>query len=104
MRIRIINFTLAISRDDYIERATAVAPEFAQWPGLLSKWWIGDAESGTYGGVYLFATREDADRSRDTDMHRNIFENPALTNVTMHEYDLLDAPTALTTPEVLAAG
>jgi len=103
MRIRIINFNLAISRDDYIEKATALAPEFAKWPGLLSKWWIGDAATGTYGGVYVFASQEDADASLETELHRNIFRNPALTNVTMHEYDLLDAATAMTTPEVLAA-
>jgi hypothetical protein len=102
MRIRVITFTLALSREDYIQRATALAPEFAQWPGLLGKWWLGDAESGTYGGVYLFASREDADRSRDTDLHRNILANPALQDVTVREYDLLDAPTAFTTVALAA--
>lgn len=103
MRIRIINFNLAISHDEYVYKATALAPEFAKWPGLLGKWWIGDAETGTYGGVYLFASKDDADQSLDTELHLNIFRNPALTNVTMREYDLLDAATAMTTPEVLAA-
>ncbi len=77
---------------------------FASWPGLLAKWWLGDAESGTYGGVYLFASREDADRSRETELFRGMATNPALQQVTVREYDLLDAPTGLTAPALPQAG
>src|SRR5688500_16088439 len=98
MRIRIVTFDLAVPAEDYTHLATDLAPEIAAWPGLLGKWWLGDASSGTYGGVYLFASREDADRSRDTDVFRGMFANPSLRQVTVHEYDLLDAPTAVTAP------
>ena len=69
---------------------------FTAWPGLLGKWWLGDTASGAFGGVYLFASREDADRSRDTDLYRGMTTNPALRDVTVREYGVLDAPTALT--------
>ena len=101
MRIRIITFHLAIARDEYVGLALEKAPEFSRWPGLLAKWWIGDDESGTYGGVYVFASREDADRSRDTDLFRSIFTHPALQQVNEREYDLLDAPTSVTVPNSL---
>lgn len=103
MHIRIVTFTLGVPDEDYTRLATKIAPAFVSWPGLLAKWWLGDATSGTYGGVYLFASRVDADRSRDTDLFRNMFTNPALRQVTVREYDLLDAPTAITAPKVQVA-
>ena len=76
-----------------------IAPGFTAWPGLLGKWWLG----GTFGGVYLFASQHDADRSRETDLFRGMFANPALKDVTVREYDVLDAPTAIIAPTSQAA-
>lgn len=96
MRIRIVTFALAVPGEDYTRLATEIAPAFTSWPGLLAKWWLGDAASGTYGGVYLFASRPDADRSRESDLFRGMFTGPALKNIPVREYDALDAPTAIT--------
>ena len=96
MRIRIITFSLEIPVENYVSHATELAPAFQSWPGLLAKWWLGDAASGTYGGVYVFATPGDADRSRDTDLFRAMNANPAFKDVTVREYDVLEAPTAIT--------
>jgi Putative mono-oxygenase ydhR len=98
MRIRIVTFGLTVPAEAYAAHALHVAPEFAAWPGLLGKWWLADPASGAFGGVYLFASREDADRSRGTDLFRSMATNPALTDVTVREFDVLDAPTALTSP------
>ena len=103
MRIRIVTFGLNIPTEDYTAYTAHIAPGFTAWPGLLGKWWLGDAGSGTFGGVYLFATRQDADRSRETDLFRGMFANPALSDVTVREYDVLDAPTAITAPTPQAA-
>jgi hypothetical protein len=98
MRIRIVTFGLDIPAEAYTALAVHIAPEFTSWPGLLGKWWLGDATSGTYGGVYLFASQQDADRSRETDLFRGMCTNPTLKDVSVREYDLLDAPTAMTAP------
>jgi hypothetical protein len=103
MRIRIVTFGLNIPAEAYTARAAHIAPEFTTWPGLLGKWWLADAASGTFGGVYLFAAQHDADRSRDTDLFRDMFANPAFKDVTVREYALLDAPTAITAPTLRAA-
>ncbi len=58
--------------------------------------------SGTFGGVYVFASQHDADRSRGTDLFRGMFTNPALKDVTVREYDVLDAPTSITAPRFAA--
>jgi hypothetical protein len=98
MRIRIITFGLNIPAEAYTEHAVHIAPGFTTWPGLLGKWWLGDAASDTFGGVYLFASQDDADRSRQTDLFRGMFSNPALKDITVREFDVLDAPTAITAP------
>ena len=101
MRIRIVTFGLNIPAEDYTAHAMQIAPVFASWPGLLGKWWLADPASGTFGGVYLFASQHDADRSRQTDLFRGMFTNPAIQNVTVRKYDVLDGPTAITAPKSL---
>jgi hypothetical protein len=103
MRLRIVTFGLTVPAEAYQAHALAVAPEFTAWPGLLGKWWLADAASGTYGGVYLFASQHDADRSRETDLFRGMQTNPAMKDVTVREYDVLEAPTAITAPSPQAA-
>lgn len=105
MRMRIVTFGLTIPAETYTAHAVHIAPGFTAWPGLLGKWWLGEAASGTFGGVYLFASQHDADRSRKTDLFRDMFANPALKDVTVREYDVLDAPTAITarTPQAASA-
>ena len=98
MHVRIVTFGLNVPAEAYAARAAHKAPEFTDWPGLLGKWWLADPSTGTYGGVYLFASQQHADRSRDTDLFRDMFANPALKDVTVREFDVLDAPTAITAP------
>jgi hypothetical protein len=98
MRIRIVTFGLNVPAEAYTAHAMQIASGFTAWPGLLGKWWLGDTASGTFGGVYLFASQEDADRSRQTDLFKGMFANPALNDVIVQEYDVLDAPTAITSP------
>lgn len=103
MRIRIVTFALNIPAEAYAAHAVHIAPGFTAWPGLLGKWWLADTASGTFGGVYLFASQHDADRSRETDLFRDMFANHALKDVTVREYDVLDAPTAITAPSSQAS-
>lgn len=98
MYIRIVTFGLAIPAEAYAAHAVTIAPGFGEWPGLLGKWWLGDQGSGTYGGVYLFASTQAADQSRETDLFQSMMSNPALTDVTVREYEVLSAPTAITAP------
>lgn len=103
MYVRIVTFGITVPEEAYVAHAEAAAPAFADWPGLLGKWWLADADSGTYGGVYLFTDRAAADRSRDTDPFRAMTDSPALSGITVREFDVLAAPTAVTAPELMAA-
>jgi hypothetical protein len=97
MHVRIVTFRReGISAVEYQNHAAAVAPAFTRWPGLLAKVWIADDEAGTYGGVYLFADRDSADRSRDSDLFRSMATNPMFADLSVREFSVLDEPTAIT--------
>jgi hypothetical protein len=65
--------------------------------------WIADDEAATYGGIYLFADRESADRSRDTDLFRSMATNPVFADLSVREFDVLDEPTSITGSAFTAA-
>src|SRR5215471_15289564 len=99
MYARIVTFRLnGLTPEEYATHVTAVAPAFTTWPGLLAKVWIADESAGTYGGIYLFADRASADRSRDTDVYRGMAANPAFADLSVREFDVLNEPTAITAP------
>ncbi|MCK9897203.1 YdhR family protein [Frankia sp. AgB32] len=98
MRIRIVTFGLNNPSGAYLINTAKIAPRFTSWPGLLGTWWLADTASGTFGGVYLLASHEDADRSRETDLFRGMFTDLARKDVIVREYDVLAAPTAITAP------
>jgi len=96
MYARVVTFRLeGPTPDEYRDHAAELAPAFTGWPGLLAKVWIADADASTYGGIYLFADRESADRSRDTNLYRFMVANRAFADLTVREFDVLDEPTAI---------
>jgi hypothetical protein len=104
MYARIITFRLnGLTPAEYTDHVATVAPGFTTWPGLLAKVWIADDESGTYGGIYLFADRAAADRSRGTDLYSGVEDSPAFADVSVREFDVLDELTAITAPALAAA-
>ena len=103
MYIRIVTFALTgLPADVYRQHATAVADGFTAWPGLLGKVWLADDERNRYGGVYLFASKADADRSRTTPLFAGLVGNAAFADLVIEEYDTLAEPTAVTWRETAA--
>jgi hypothetical protein len=95
--IRIVTFRLrGMTDEQYEDHAVGIADAFAGWPGLRAKFWLADRAQRRYGGVYLFASRADADRSRTTPLFAGMAGSPALADLAIEEFDTLDAPTAIT--------
>ena len=66
MHVQIITFGLnGISEEDYGKMAEAVAPTIAVMPGLVSKAWLADPETNTYGGAYIWQARGHESLRRD---------------------------------------
>jgi hypothetical protein len=101
MYIRIVTFGLAdLSLADYRQHAASVADGFTAWPGLLAKIWLADERRNRFGGVYVFESKDDADRSRTTALFAGLVGNPALRDLMIDEYDTLPEPTAITCPPI----
>ena len=73
-----------------------VAPAFAGVPGLLSKVWLADPSTGTYGGVYFWSDRKAMEDYTKTDLFNMVATHPNLTNITSKDFDVMDAPTKVT--------
>jgi putative monooxygenase ydhR len=101
MYVRVLTFELAgITADDYRGHAAAVAGAFTAWPGLLGKIWLADEARNRYGGVYLFASKADADRSRSTPLFAGLLANPAFAELVIEEYQTMPELAASTWPRL----
>lgn len=97
MNVLIVNFNLKdVDEAQYARMCDAVAPAFAAVPGLASKLWIKNSDTGTYGGVYIFESRDALNRFQETDLFRSLAVNKNLTNITADDFEVLEAPTRVT--------
>lgn len=103
MHARIVTFGLGVDEAEYRAMAEAVAPAFRDWPGLLTKVWIHDPGTGTYGGIYVFDSAEAAERSTGTELFQQMVANPAFVGLQVRELSVLEAPTAVTAGVLRAA-
>lgn len=97
MHVLIVNFELAgVSEADYRQQVESIAPMFTQVPGLVSKIWLADPATNTYGGVYLFADASSREDYLNSNIVGSIKANPSFTNVTMRGFGTIDEATAIT--------
>jgi quinol monooxygenase YgiN len=97
MHVQIITFNLrGISEQEYRDQVDPIAPAFAGLPGLVSKTWLANPETNTYGGVYVWADKEAMDQYRETDIYRGMLANPHFGNVTIRDFSILEGPTRAT--------
>jgi heme-degrading monooxygenase HmoA len=96
MHIQVINFQLKdLSEDAYIALCDQVAPSFAAVPGLISKVFLANRDTGTYGGVYTWRDREAMEAFARTDLFAAVAQNPNLVGLTSTDFGVLEGPTAV---------
>ncbi len=97
MHVQIINFNLkGIDEGDYLKQVEAIAPAFVNLPGLVSKTWLSNPKTNTYGGVYLWRDREAMENYATTDIYQGMLANPHFDNVTVEDFAVLAHPTSIT--------
>ena len=97
MHVLIITFKLAGLADaDYRQHATALAPQFLQVPGLVSKTWLADEASNTYGGVYFFEDAASLQRYLESAIVAGMKANPVFTELTIRAFGTVEAASAIT--------
>ena len=97
MHVQIVTFGLeGLSDGEYRSHCEAIAPAFAQLPGLVSKTWLANAETNTYGGVYLWQDPESMEGYAETDVFKQMAANPNFKNFTKKEFDVPEGPSRIT--------
>lgn len=97
MHIMIVNFGLrGISEGEYRNQCEAIAPAFAGLPGLVSKTWLADARTNTYGGVYVWRDRRAMEAYKETDIYKGMVANPYFGGLTVRDFAVLEEPTRIT--------
>jgi quinol monooxygenase YgiN len=97
MYVQIVNFNLNNTTPAEFENlCQQLAPQFAALPGLISKVWLADPVSNTFGGVYTWQDRTAYEAFTRTELFRGVASHPNLSNVTSHGFDILEGPTRQT--------
>ena len=97
MHVLIINFNLNdITRAEYEIVCAEVAPEFAAIPGLISKKWLANEATNTYGGVYLFESEKAMHDYQQSELFKSVAGNPAFVNASATPFEMLAGPSKVT--------
>ena len=92
-----------MSEAEYAELTERFAATFAEIPGLVSKLWLANAETGTYGGVYLFRDRESVQSFLRSPLWHTVRSHPNLADVNAEVFDVQELPTRVTAGGLIAA-
>jgi quinol monooxygenase YgiN len=97
MHVQVVNFQLR-EMDEAAFRAQCdeLAPAFAAIPGLVSKVWLADGASGTYGGVYTWESRAAYEAYTRSELFAAVASNPNFANITSRDFGVLEGPTRVT--------
>ena len=97
MHIQVINFNLeGINRTQYEAVCDELAGAFTALPGLISKHWLADEENNTYGGVYIWETRDVYEAYLNSELFAGVGANTALVNIVSKDFDVIEGPTRVT--------
>ena len=97
MEIVVINFSLkGITPQDYYELCDQLAPAFAAVDGLLSKVWLADPDTNTFGGVYTFSSPADVDGFFASSLFADIAAHPAVDQPQVRRFQVMEEPTRVT--------
>ena len=95
--IQIVTFQLAgLEPDAYRAHAEALAPAFTELPGLRAKAWLANPSTGTYGGLYAWASQEAMESYLRGEIFGALLANPGVAHVTSRDFDVLEGPTKIT--------
>lgn len=97
MHIQIVNFRLKdLTEEDYVEFCEQEASAFTELPGLISKVWLANRETNTYGGVYVWQDRQAMENYTKSELFNSVATDLNLVDVTSEDFAVLEGPTRVT--------
>jgi heme-degrading monooxygenase HmoA len=104
MHIQVVNFNLeGMGEKEFLKMCDELAPVFANIPGLISKVWLADLATNTYGGVYTWRDRGAWEAFIKSEIFRAVGAHPNLANITSRDFVVIEGPTRITNGLVAAA-
>jgi len=104
MIIQIVRFNLKdLSDAEYRDTCDGLATELARVPGLISKVWLTDEPSNTYGGVYTWVDQQAMDAFARGDFFKAFTTNANFANITSATFGILEGPSRVTRGSVAIA-
>jgi len=96
MDVLIVTFKLeGISTEAWEQQAAQLAPKFRAMPDLLSKVWLADPKTNTYGGAYLWRDRASLDAYLDGPVFGALNQLPGVHSIETRTFAALEAPTRI---------
>ena len=80
----------------HAELCEQLAPAVAAFPGLVSKTWLANAETGRFGGFYVFESRAAFERYVASELFATLTSLGSIAEVVTTEFSVALTPTALT--------
>jgi quinol monooxygenase YgiN len=97
VHIQVVNFHLKdLSHEDFAKQCDELAATFAAVPGLLSKVWLSDTATNTYGGIYAWRDRQAMEAYLTSDLFHAVATNPHFADISSKDFDILESPTRVT--------
>src|SRR3990172_8183535 len=96
MHIQVVNFNLKnMTDEEFRKMCDELAPAFAGMAGLISKVWLADKATNTYGGVYTWRDRSAYEVYVKSELFQAVGKHPNLTNITSTDFSVLEGPTRI---------
>lgn len=96
MDVLIVNFKLdGIPAEAWEQQAAQLAPKFADMPDLLSKVWLADPGTDTYGGAYLWRDRASLEAYLAGPVFGALPAMPGVHSIETRTFAALDAATRI---------
>jgi hypothetical protein len=98
MKAQIITYQLNdISQAEYLQKMVEPdAPILANVNGLISKVWLADEEKNTFGGFYLWESKEAMEAFMHSDLVKAVVSRPFVKNVSSVDYTVNEAASKIT--------
>jgi hypothetical protein len=90
MQAQLITYQLGdISQAEYLKQMVEPdAPVLAKVPGLISKVWLSDEATNTFGGFYLWQNKTAMEDFMHSDLVKAVVSRPFVKNVSSVDFDV----------------
>jgi hypothetical protein len=98
MQAQIITYQLNdISQPEYLRQMVEPdAPILADVDGLISKVWLADEDNNTFGGFYLWESKDAMEAFMHSDLVAAVVSRPFVKNVSSVDYEVNEAASRIT--------